>query len=144
MAPFAALLASGAKLGVRDLQGHRALHVAAKYGKMRLVRMLLQKGAAAGAANDAMETPAHLSASNGHLNLTMLLLEGFERQPADRARMTPMLEAAHNNRCELLAQLLLRANASSSVDVANDLGETALHLASRVAGVRRHLAEGRR
>ncbi|XP_043707251.1 calmodulin-binding transcription activator 4-like [Telopea speciosissima] len=75
------ILNSGISINFRDVNGLTALHWAARFGREKMVAMLLAAGASAGAVTDPTpqdptgQTPASIAAANGHKGLAGYLSE---------------------------------------------------------------------
>jgi ankyrin repeat protein len=57
----------------RDGRGNTPLHYAAGYGRTAIVTLLLARGADAGAANDAGQTPVDVAGVNGEREVVAAL-----------------------------------------------------------------------
>jgi ankyrin repeat protein len=68
------LLDSGADPNGRQNGGYTALHEAAFNGNSAMIRLLLERGANPGLANDEGKLPADLAKSRGHSEAERLLV----------------------------------------------------------------------
>ena len=59
----------------RNHENNTTLLLAAQYGHVEFVKLLLEKGAAMEARNNEKNTPMLLAAKNGHVEVVKLLLE---------------------------------------------------------------------
>lgn len=57
----------------RDDHGFSPLHWCAKEGHVKLVEMLLQRGARVNATNMGDDIPLHLAAAHGHLEIVLMV-----------------------------------------------------------------------
>lgn len=114
----------------RDRAGRTPLHLAVLRGHAPLVRLLLQRGAQAGAADLAGRTPLHEAAWRGRSRVAELLLRrGAPAAARSGAGLTPLHEAAALGRT-LLAGLLLGALGPGAEEAADARGWTAAHWAA--------------
>lgn len=91
----------------RDHTGRTPLHLAVLLGHVALVRLLLQRGAAVGAADRAGRTPLHEAAWHGHSRVAELLLQhGAPAAARSGAGLTPLHWAAALGRTLLAGRLL--------------------------------------
>ncbi len=123
------------------------LHIAAVYGQLKVVELLLEKGATVDARNDAMHTPLHFAAMNKHREVAELLLaKGAdpsakmygENAPLHLA-VLPTIErkmiswrAPEPRAGTELVELLLAQGVD--INVRNDWANTPLHIAAPIAG----------
>ncbi|ENH68893.1 Ankyrin-1 [Fusarium oxysporum f. sp. cubense race 1] len=123
LAIAAFLLDQGAQVGVDDF---------ARFvgnGNIEVVKMLLEKGADAAAANEYGRTPLHEASENSHLEIAKMLLEkGEDAGTANKYGWTPLHEASKNGHLEI-AKMLLEKGADAGA-AAKD-GRTPLHEASQ-------------
>lgn len=71
-----AALHDGALIDLKDpITGDTALHVAARYGRSGVIRLLLQRGAARGVENDVGDTPLHTAARSGEAQAVEAFLD---------------------------------------------------------------------
>lgn len=70
-----ALLSAGAWGNARDMAGQTALHLASKVGVLGACEALVLAGAS-GEADDVGNTPLHLAAAQGHVEIMQLLILG--------------------------------------------------------------------
>lgn len=113
----------------RDHAGRTPLHVAVLRGHVPLVRLLLQRGASAGAADGAGRTPLHEAAWHGHSQVAELLLRrGAPATARSRAGLTPLHWAAALGRTLLAARLMGAPGAGPAAEDAR--GWTAVHWAA--------------
>ena len=116
------LIAHGGSLGVRDAHGNTALLRAAasadSFLKERrpLLRLLLDKGAAAKAKNDSGVTALMLAAMRGSPALGILLDRGAEVSARDGAGRTALMRAVTQGDASLVKLLLDRQADASARD----------------------------
>ncbi|TMS04344.1 Ankyrin-3 [Larimichthys crocea] len=105
------------------------LHVAAKYGKMEVASLLLQKRAAPDAAGKNGYTPLHIAAKKNQMDIGTTLLEyGADTNAVTRQGISPIHLAAQEGSVDLVSLLLTK---SANVNVCNKSGLTPLHLAAQ-------------
>ncbi|KAF5701323.1 Pfs NACHT ankyrin domain-containing protein [Fusarium mundagurra] len=123
LAIAAFLLDQGAQVGVDDL---------VKFvgnGNTEVVKVLLEKGADAGAADKDRTTPLYRAVQNGYSEIVKMLLEkGADARAADDAGSTPLHLASNNGHLET-ARILLDKRAD--IVAVDKYGSTPLHHASR-------------
>lgn len=123
------------------------LHIAAVYGRLKVVELLLEKGAAVDARNDARHTPLHLAAMNKHQEVAELLLaKGADPSakmygenaplhlavlPTIERKMITWRPPEPRAGTELVELLLAQG---VDINVRNDRGNTPLHTAAWIAG----------
>jgi len=123
------------------------LHIAAVYGRPKVVELLLQKGATVDARNGGGYTPLHFSAMNKHREVAELLLakgadpsakQGIGGTPLHLA-VLPTIErkiitwrSPEPRAGTELVELLLAQGVD--INVRNDRGNTPLHTAAWIAG----------
>lgn len=83
------------------------LHRAAAYGRVRIVKLLLENGAEVNIRNEGGETPLHYAARHGHVSVMKILLE-YGADPAQKGTGcgTPMQWAAGNGQIRAIKTLL--------------------------------------
>jgi ankyrin repeat protein len=105
----------------------RPLHLAALFGHIDVVELLLEKGASRNPGDRRRETPLHLAVRSRHIKVVKLLLEkGASRNPRSQLGYTPLHLAAKSGHIEVV-KLLLEKGASRNP--ASCCGHTPLHLA---------------
>ncbi|WKT54412.1 Ankyrin repeat [Fusarium oxysporum f. sp. vasinfectum] len=123
LAIAAFLLVQGAQVGVDDF---------ARFvgnGNIEIVKMLLEKGADAAAANEYGRTPLHEASENSHLEIAKMLLEKeADAGTANKYGWTPLHEASKNGHLKI-AKMLLEKGADAGA--ATKDGRTPLHEASK-------------
>lgn len=98
-------------------------------GHAPLVRLLLQRGALAGAVDHTGRTPLHEAAWHGHSNVAELLLRrGASAAACSQTGLTPLHGAAALGRTQLVTCLM--AAPGSGPDVKDIRGWTATHWAA--------------
>jgi len=123
------------------------LHIAAVYGRPKVVELLLQKGATVDARNGGGYTPLHFAAMNKHREVAELLLakgadpsakQGIGGTPLHLA-VLPTIErkiitwrSPEPRAGTELVELLLAQGVD--INVRNDRGNTPLHTAAWIAG----------
>ncbi|KAF0684906.1 Aste57867_23150 [Aphanomyces stellatus] len=117
--------------------GATPLFTACKHGNVQVVQLLVEKADVNMALLTGV-TPLAIAAAYGRLDIVQLLLtKGADAHVADHEfRMTALLRAAKNGHVSCVQTLL----PVSSVNVASTDGETALHVATRVAIKTKHLS----
>jgi ankyrin repeat protein len=128
------LLEHATDVNIRTTDDWTLLHSAAYWGRLEIVRMLLDRGANPNAENKENETPLRL-VSRGKYNsqerglgiARLLLGRGVDVNATAKTPFTPLHWAAFNGRLEI-ARVLLDHGANLNAETEGD--ETALHLVS--------------
>jgi len=125
-----ALLAAGATVATRDVEGTQALTLAAKDGYAPVVRLLLSAGAWPTEATVKGRPLVHVVAAQGHVEVMQLLLdaEAAADQPSGDDKATPLMAAAERGHTAMVQTLLSRG---ASVAAMDSHGCTALARAAR-------------
>lgn len=123
----ALLKTAGIAIDLRAKNGDSAIMLASYLGNLKVVKELLQRGAA---INHPGWTPLHYAATAGHLELIRLLLEHHAYIDAESPnKTTPLMMASRNGNIQVV-QLLIEQGAD--VELKNALGMTALDFAESV------------
>ncbi|KAK7864150.1 hypothetical protein R5R35_007664 [Gryllus longicercus] len=110
------------------------LHVAAKYGQLKLVRYLLSKRIKISVKDNKGISPLHLAASEGMIEVLVYLLQrGADLHCTDRNGNSPLNFAIFKN--ELNTIILLIEQYHSNINFQNKFGDAPLHHAVRVGDV---------
>ncbi|KAK5657620.1 hypothetical protein OQA88_2692 [Cercophora sp. LCS_1] len=118
---------AGAPVAWSQEWGPNSLHFAAAMGRLEVVKVLLDRGAAILADNDG-RTALHAACANGHVAVAEVLLRGGANAlAADRRGATP-LHLAASGRFLALVRLLLDAGADPTA--ADGEGESAVVVAA--------------
>eukprot|EP01060_Flectonema_neradi_P013063 TRINITY_DN1984_c0_g1_i1.p1 TRINITY_DN1984_c0_g1~~TRINITY_DN1984_c0_g1_i1.p1 ORF type:complete len:502 (+),score=83.02 TRINITY_DN1984_c0_g1_i1:34-1539(+) len=108
------------------------LHLAAMYGRVHCVNLLIFSGATVDAVNSNQETPLCVAASQNYVQVAISLIQsGADVNHPSRDHITPLHDAAGWGNTKL-AELLITSGAN--IQTKDSLGCTALHHAS--AGAR--------
>lgn len=131
-----ALLANKAFINAKSRVGRTALHLAAMNGFSDLVKFLIQDhGAVIDVLTLRKQTPLHLAAASGQLEICKLLLElGASIDATDDQGQKPIHAAAMNNYSEV-AQLFLQKHPSLVMACTKD-GNTCAHIAAMQGSIR--------
>lgn len=132
------LLASGAVLGVKDVQLMTALHHAAMAGHVEICKVLLESGSTS--IVDALDESCaalHYAAARGEPDLMSVLLEAGadpnRKGDLQRTAQATPLHVAAKGDSEIAAELLVKAGADLNMALAGppfSAAETALHIAA--------------
>lgn len=123
----ALLKTPGIAIDLRAKNGDSAIMLASYLGNLKVVKELLQRGAA---INHPGWTPLHYAATAGHIELIRLLLEHHAYIDAESPnKTTPLMMASRNGNIQVV-QLLIEQGAD--VELKNALGMTALDFAESV------------
>lgn len=109
-----------------DIRGRATLHWAAENGHVKLVEILLRKGANFAAQTISGSTPLHKAVSDERI-LRMLLEKGADITARSVEGSTPLNSAVYFGKEHIVKLLLERG---SDVEAATVLGETPLHRAA--------------
>ena len=122
------LLAKGANVNARWLDGVTALLLAAGSGHIKIVKFLLDQGADANVGDKDNTTPLIVAAEQGHADIVQLLLEhGADvNHPHDKG-VTPLYMASQKGYDAIVAMLL---ESGADVNARVEYGRTPLIVAS--------------
>jgi ankyrin repeat protein len=110
-----------------DEYGQNPLKVAAVYGRVAVVRVLLEGGANIEWTNKYQSTALHAAALNGELDVCRLLLDwGAKVDPVARWKYTPLHDAAREGYLSVVKLLVERG---ADVGLKDVDGETASDMA---------------
>src|SRR5262249_15537906 len=113
----------------RAFKGETPLHIASRFGRSEVVKVLLAKGADVERKSGTFGYFAlHFAAENGHLETAAVLLKNHASVMSRAALGRTALHLASENGHEKLVLLLLKAGAEKNG--ADDVGKTALHFAA--------------
>jgi ankyrin repeat protein len=116
------LAGNRALLTAVSTDGWTPLHLAAFFGKVDAVRLLLNKGAlvTARSTNEMRNTPLHAAAAGGHSGVVQILLEhGADANARQHSGWAPLHAAAQNGDLES-ARALVAAGADPSARADNN------------------------
>ena len=93
----------------RDEEGNTPLIVAAAFGRVRMIDLLIANGSDVTAENDEKCTALHLAAREGHADACAKLLDaGAKIDATDVGQWTPLIWACYKRRVESAETLLMR------------------------------------
>ncbi|TPX34169.1 hypothetical protein SmJEL517_g03159 [Synchytrium microbalum] len=122
------LLQYGANIDARANDQMTPLHLAAKIGSERVVKLLLDKGASVLARAGDLITPLHLAASHGHAKVINVLAdEGALVNAWTNSKKTSLMMASQLGKASAVKTLLLKPGIDVLAQGENGL--TALHFA---------------
>jgi uncharacterized protein len=123
------LIAEGADVRAKDVDGTTALHWAAHHANVELVGKLLEKGAEVNVSNDYGSTPMMEAAAIGNADVLKLLLKGgADVESPNPEGQTALMAAARTGNLDAVKVLL---KAGAKVDTVEQWGgQTALMWAS--------------
>ncbi|XP_037747859.1 serine/threonine-protein phosphatase 6 regulatory ankyrin repeat subunit A isoform X4 [Chelonia mydas] len=130
------LVEYGAGVDCQNDEGQTPLHVAAWEGDEALLKFFHHCKANPNVADKMDRSPLHIAAERGHTNVVELLTEKFHSNVLARtkAQETPLHIAACIHEGEKVAEMLLKSGADVNVEQEN--GETAMHVAARHGNLR--------
>ncbi|PNP40967.1 hypothetical protein TGAMA5MH_06833 [Trichoderma gamsii] len=104
-----ALLAHGAKVGVRDVYGRTAVYYAALNGHSELVRLLIDNGADINTRDYNGASPFLAASSNGHLSIMRQLIQkGADIHLPDKDGNDALLKASSNGHLNAARVLIMK------------------------------------
>ncbi|KAM3068553.1 hypothetical protein ACMFMG_011084 [Clarireedia jacksonii] len=113
----------------KDSYNQTPLYWASKNGYLKIVQLLLDRGADVKAASENNQTPLHWASKYGNVEIVQLLLDrGADINIADEHGWTPLYWAFKNSNREIIQLLLDRG---AEVNTADKNGWTLLHSASK-------------
>ncbi len=111
-----------------DKDGNTPLHDAARYGRIDVATLLLDRGADIESKNQFDLTALRRAARNGHLDVATLLLDrGADIESKNEYGYTALHNAARNGHLDVATLLLDRG---ADIESKNEYGYTALHYAA--------------
>lgn len=116
-------------LGLKDSAGRSFLHLAAASGLHAFLNQILAQGYDVNIQDSEGQAPLHFAADQGDRDTMRILLRaGATTDTKTKRGMTPLHFAVYHSKDRGVLQELLAHGAD--VNVVNELGETALHLAA--------------
>lgn len=115
--------------GIRMAAGlNLPIHLAAHYGHLNMIQLLVSKGADIHSVNGRTETPLFLAAQNGHTEAVRFLhSKGADLNQKNISQETPIIIAAYNDHEETVKYI---AKNGGDVNAKDYSGQTALHWAA--------------
>uniref|UniRef100_UPI00358DE4A7 ankyrin repeat domain-containing protein 27 isoform X2 n=1 Tax=Myxine glutinosa TaxID=7769 RepID=UPI00358DE4A7 len=115
----------------RDERGYTNLHIAAQFGQVGIVEMLMELGAMVNDCDYNGSTALHLACLRGHQDVSLLLLDfGANPSVEDMNGNTPLHLACQGGH-EGCVKALTYCDKQHRINSGNERGDTPLHLASR-------------
>ncbi|XP_062711316.1 uncharacterized protein LOC115254290 [Aedes albopictus] len=121
-----------ADVNVQDNDGNTPLLLAAHNCKWEMVKMLIDKAADYKIANKVGQTPMHVVAIYGNMEIMKILVDVYaaDVNVQDNIGNTPLYHAAYYNRWEMVKMLIDKdSKYSADYKIANKRGQTLIHLA---------------
>lgn len=111
----------------KDRLGYAAIHYAAEYGHIDVVKLLLDSGVKVAVPGPDRKTLLHIAAAKGNFELVQFLVEnGAKVLARDKFKRTPLLLACKNGNLRVASYLLQQG---SLFDDPDSSGNTPLHYA---------------
>lgn len=126
------LLDIGADIGREDMDGKRAIHLAAEIDNVVALKLINRSGTALNAVDRNGSSALHISLNSGHRNTSLFLIEvgaTVNRPRRYDSGETPMHVAARLGDSVIMAACLRRG--AGRPDVQSSDGTTPLHIAAR-------------
>ncbi|XP_071785110.1 ankyrin repeat domain-containing protein 27-like [Asterias amurensis] len=115
----------------RDDRGCTAMHVAAMYGHVDVISVLISNGGDVNATDYHGSTPLHIACSRGQQHATLLLLhEGAKVNIEDNDGNTALHLCSANGHEDCM-KAMMYSNQPVDINAANCQGDTPLHLTTR-------------
>lgn len=113
-------------ISCKDKNGRTALHLAAFFGNLKVVELLISAGAAINSTDENGSNSLHFAAENGHFEMIKYLFsKGADLNARNREGSNPLHYAVSNKNMEMIEWLIDKGINSNDSD---DLGFTPLHL----------------
>ncbi|MDX1295785.1 MAG: ankyrin repeat domain-containing protein [Sulfurimonadaceae bacterium] len=122
------LLKEGADINALDAKGETVMHIAARYGRLSMIRLLLEYNPDLYIENKRGYTPLGIVISRNYVKSMHLILKAQQKQEY-RLDMLPIHKAVANNE---INRLLILVRDGFDVDAPNSKGITPLHLAAKL------------
>jgi len=129
---FSKIVDAGANVEAKNKYAQRPIHIAAKYGKLESVKLLLEKGVSITTGGESRNLmPIHYAVISNYLEVVKLFVEHDPSQINAHTlyRSTPLHLAAEFGRLEILEWLL--EHDQVKINLRNGNRDTALHMAAR-------------
>ena len=125
---FQNLIEDGADIEMKDRKhGSTPLLYACQNGHIKIVKILLRKGANLIASNFSKKTALHFAAQSGQVDLVDILVkEGLEVDSKDKNDITPLIDACRKGQKDAVEYLLQKG---ANINATTCSGSTALHFA---------------
>ena len=112
----------------RDKDGNTPLHIAARYGNLNIIQLLLPAMEDKNPINNDGYTPLHNAAFQGRVIIVKLILENIiDKNPANKWRLTPLHFAASTGRFDVFKLIFDSVQEKNPRD---NFGNTPLHKAA--------------
>ena len=123
------LVQHGAALDNRNSHQETALHVASRWGKVKIAHFLIEQGANTISKDKDGHTPLHYASQRGHLDLVELFVKvGVDVNIRNVSEETPLIRASGYGKFEVAAFLIEHG---ADVNCRDKQGWTSLHTAAR-------------